>query len=305
MKKNIIIGTDNSLHCKASVRYAVDLAKRLDHLAVMLVHVEPMVSDYLVEAKNINAMRVLQKKNRAKALELLEAYKKEMLRRGMPENRIQLKTLSRKKGIAEDLLTFAQEGQFDAILTGRRGVSYLKNLMMGSVTANLLNHSQVVPIWVVDGEISSHHFLVAVDGSENALRTVDHLSFVLNGISDAKIVFFHVQPKLRDYCEINFDDQPVSDIEKIFLDTQQKCIDEFYGKAIALLDNAGFKKDQIQFKAVSNNLRVGKAILEEVQNGDYGTIIIGKHGTGKTVFSGSVSRYVVSKATDCAIWVIP
>jgi nucleotide-binding universal stress UspA family protein len=305
MQKHIVIAVDNSVHSKASVHYAAALSQKIGTLDVMLVHIEPILSDYLHEARNLSAMRVLKEKNRAKAMELLTSFKDTMVRKGMPEGRIQLKTLSRKRGIAEDLLTFAQEGQYDAILTGRRGVSYLKNLMMGSVTANLLTHSKIVPIWVVDGETASQKFLVAVDGSENALRTVDHLSFMLGGVPGVEIVFFHVKPRLKDYCEINFDDHPPSDIEQIFMDTQQKCIDEFYGKAIALLDNAGFQKEQIQFKVVNNNLLVGKAILDEAQNGGYGTIIIGRHGLAKTVFSGSVSRYVVNKATNCALWVVP
>jgi hypothetical protein len=45
--------------------------------------------------------------------------------------------------------------------------------------------------------------LLAVDGSESALRAVDHMAFMLSGNPEVRFCFFHVTPRLKDCCEID------------------------------------------------------------------------------------------------------
>ena len=49
---------------------------------------------------------------------------------------------------------------------------------------------------------------------------------------------------------------------------------------------------------------IGSAIVEEARAGDYGTVVVGRRGGGNAFFMGSVSRSVLGKSANCALWVV-
>ena len=78
------------------------------------------------------------------AREILEQYKKDMVRMGIDENRIEIVTRPRSLGLAKDIIDFGQVGRYDAIVVGSRRMSRLQRVFMGSVSANLLKPSEIV-----------------------------------------------------------------------------------------------------------------------------------------------------------------
>lgn len=95
-----------------------------------------------------------------------------------------------------DILVLSQAASYDAILVGRRGASYLREWVMGSVTAGLVEHSEVLPIWVVDGDVKTDNIVLAADGSQASLRALDHMIFMLSAKTDRKIHVVHVRPQI-------------------------------------------------------------------------------------------------------------
>ena len=51
-------------------------------------------------------------------------------------------------------------------------------------------------------------------------------------------------------------------------------------------------------------VNVGKAILDEAKKGNYGTVVIGRRGASKAFFMGSVSRYVLDRISNRALWLV-
>jgi nucleotide-binding universal stress UspA family protein len=305
MQKKILVAVDGSIHTKQAIRYAARLSSMVEDITYELIHIQPAVSQYLKEDADQSRLKAVMARQATQARQLLEEYKDQMLRRDVTESRIILTTLPRQRGVAEDVLNFGQNGRYDAVLIGRRGASYLTELMLGSVTANLIAHTQVIPIWMVDGDVASDKILVAVDGSEGSLRAVDHLSFILAGQTDVQLQFVHVEPRLGDYCDIDLNDPAAADTTEVSLNENRRCIDRFYAQARAIMQEAGFSEKQLDIKVVKSMMRTGKAVVDEARNGDYGTVVIGRHGQGRTVFGGSVARYVINKATERALWIVP
>ena len=176
---------------------------------------------------------------------------------------------------------------------------------MGSVSANILEHSKSIPIWLIDGEVDSSKIMFAVDGSENSLKAVDHLALIMNNNPDVNILFFHVQPKISDFCPIDFDSADSDRIEDVIVRGDKKCIDQFFTHALKKLKAAGIDDHQIEVKTSDALFNPGKAIIEEAKQGGYGTILIGRRGINKAFFTGSVSRYVMNQITDKALWIVP
>ena len=51
-------------------------------------------------------------------------------------------------------------------------------------------------------------------------------------------------------------------------------------------------------------MNVGKAIVDEAKKGNYGTVVIGRRGVSKAFFMGSVSRYVLDRTRNRALWLV-
>lgn len=308
MKKKIMLPVDDSVHSRHAVDYAVNLSAVSRELHYVLFHVQPGISGFLEdEAKtDFNARRQLEKimaKNGKHAHALLEAHKKRMVKQGIAEDHIEMFSQPKSMGIAKDIMDWAQQHIYDAVVVGRRGLSGLQKSIMGSVTSKLASHAMVCPLWVVDGTPKSDKVLLAVDGSESSLRAVDHLGFMFEDNKKVKITLFHVTLKLSDYCEINFDDKG-RDLEAVVTQGARRCVDRFFAHAQEKFRQVGMGEDQVEIKVSKRAIQGGKAIIQEAKKGGYGTVVVGRRGTGKAFFIGSVSQHVLDNASDLALWVV-
>ena len=308
MKKKILLAVDDSIHSKHAIVYAAKMAAISDQLNYTLFHILPSISQYLIdEAKtNFKAGNEIQniiRKNQEKAYQFLNNYKEQIVKMGIKEDQIDIVVQPKMLGMARDVLEHAQKGLYDAICIGRRGLTRLQTTFAESVTKKLLQHSQVIPVWVVDGEVESKKVMAAVDGSESSLRAVDHLCFMLLGNDEINITIFHVAAKIGDYCEIDFSDTG-AELEKLVIEGDKRCVQSFYTHALKKFREAGIGEDRILIKEVKPRMNVGKAIINEVNQGKYGTVVLGRRGLSRSFFMGKVSEYVIDKIGNCALWLV-
>jgi len=310
MQKKILLAVDNTRPSRRTLDYALQLSSVIDELHYVLFHIQPMISLFLQDEARISALARKQldkivKKNQEVADKMLDDYRRQMEQHGVAPERIECITSIRTLGYAKDIIEKAQKEQYDAIVVGRRGISGLQKMYSGSVTTDILEWSQVIPVWLVDGEIASGEILMAIDGSEASLRAVDHVSFILSKKPDARLTLLHVTGNARNYCEIGLDEQPNLDLEDIVARVDKACIDQFYPHAMQKFEDAGISKDQIRIETVKGGRRIGKTILDFAQKGNYNTVVVGRRGVNKSFFMGSASRYMINKISNGALWVIP
>jgi nucleotide-binding universal stress UspA family protein len=206
--------------------------------------------------------------------------------------------------VARDIIIRAETGRFDAIVVGRRGLTGLQQLFIGSLTAKLCEHTEIVPVWVVDGECRNDGFLVAVDGSANSLRAVDHLAFMVSGVPSVPITLLHVIPRFSDHCEIDFEDT-AGQAAAVLTRSDQRCLDRFAAKAVDRLKEAGLDSGSIDFKQVNRATGIGRAILEIARRQGLGTVVVGRRGSGGAFYHGRVCRYVMEKSAARTFWLVP
>jgi len=308
MERKILLALDDSIHSMHAVRYAVSLSSLLKEAAFTLFHVQPTISQFLLdEAKtDFKAKAELDKlirKNAEHARGILEKYKTQMVRMGIGEKCIDVAARPRLLGLVKDILDHAEKGRYDAIVVGRRGLSRVQKAFMGSVTTKLVEHSGIIPVWVIDGEVTSKKFIVAVDGSEASLRAVDHLSFIIGGNPDVRVTLFHVVPKLGALFGIKFGRKEAG-IEQVFAETDKQHMDHFYAAAQKKFREAGIPEGRIEFRVTTRSGNVGKAVIDEAKKEDYDTIVIGRSGVSRAFFMGSVSRYVIDNSSNRALWLV-
>jgi nucleotide-binding universal stress UspA family protein len=308
LQKKILLAVDDSVYSKHAIVYAAKMATITSQLNYTLFHVLPTISQYLIdEAKTDFKAKAdlgkIMRKNHDKAIRFLNNYKDQMVTMGIREDRINVIAQPKMIGMARDILEHAQKGLYDAICIGRRGLTRLQETFSGSVTKKILQHSQFIPVWVVDGEVTSQKVMVAVDGSESSLRAVDHLCFMLMDNPDVEITLFHVAAKIGDYCEIDFNDTD-GELEKLVVEGDKRCVQSFYIHALKKFKDVGIAEDRIQMKEVKPRMNVGKAIINEIKKEKYGTVVLGRRGMSRSFFIGKVSEYVSEKIESCSLWLV-
>ena len=310
LEKKVLIAVDGS---KAS-QYAVDYVAAMEsamisNLTVTLLYIMSSVPPFLRreaqrDAATAKQLRSMETKNRQAADEALQSAKKRLLHKGMKEDFIELKAVPRSSDVARDILFEAEHGIYDALVMGRRGISKAQELFVGSVTNKIVQHAERLPIWIVDGSVKSHKVLCAVDGSEGSLKAVDHMGFMLGGTPDAEVTLFHVGATLANYCPIDFSESEAKEIEGELMHSDEECMDDFYDRALKILQDAGFSLEQIHTESEEGRIGVSKAILQKVKKHGYGTVVVGRRGENRSFFLGHVSDKVLARGNDLAVWIV-
>jgi nucleotide-binding universal stress UspA family protein len=68
----------------------------------------------------------------------------------LPEERLAILAKPLRRGIALDILDEAHANNCDTVVVGRRGLSKVKEMVMGSVSHDLVHKAEGLAIWIVD-----------------------------------------------------------------------------------------------------------------------------------------------------------
>jgi nucleotide-binding universal stress UspA family protein len=312
--KNILLPVDDSIYSTQALQYVVTMSPDLQDIHYSLFYVQPILSDYILEEAEHDpvAMKKLERlneRNAALADTILKRHKERLVQSKVPEENIKLLTMRRELGASKDIIQQAYDLSADAIVMGRRGLSKIQEAFIGSTTKAVVDNSSDIPVWVIDSEITSRKILLAVDGSTNSIRALDYLLDFVHPDSAFDLTLYHVQPSLRDCCEIDFTaSQSPEDLEAvagIIEKADRHCIDNFMGLARRKFEEKKIHGDRIKTKTQQTKLSIGGAIVDEFNNNGYGTLIVGKRGIDKKFFMGSVSNYLISQMERGALWVVP
>jgi len=311
--KRYILPVDGSIHSIHAVQYMSMMSPIMEDGLYVLFYVQPIISDYLKEEarKNPRAMEKLDqldKKNAARGNEILNRYKERMMAH-VPEERILLLTQRRMMGVTWDIIHQASSEGVDAIVMGRHGYSRFHDTFIGSTTRTVIDRNTDIPIWMIDGEVDSRNLLVAVDGSMNSLKALNYLCDILRRAPDVQLTLFHVQPSWRDYCGIDFAETQTAESDEIiskFIErVDRECVENFMGYALRRLKELEIPENKVIMTTRPTRLNIGKTIIEEFRDGNYGTLIVGKRGICGAHMMGSVSNYLVTHLENGALWIVP
>ncbi len=309
MEKKILIAVDGSINSRRAIEYTVKMESFIKDIHYNLINIQPKISEFLIEDARMDSkaragLKAVIDKNQEDSMRILNEAKDLIIKLGVEETKIETVTQPVVMGVAKGILDYAKQALCDAIVLGRAGISRLAESFMGSVSNSVLEHTSTTPVWAVGGEVKSSKIMIAVDGSESALNAVDHVSFMLGENPEVQITLLHITPRLRDYCTIDFEDDGVP-MSEIIAQGDKRCIDTFYTHAEERFKEAGIKRSQLEINQVKSTLNIGKTIVNEAKTGDFGTLVVGRRGVNNSFFMGSVSRYILTNASDFAVWLVP
>ena len=263
MDKKILVAVDGSPAALKAVDY-VGLMEgaMIRELKVTLLYIMNPVPPYLRrdgqrDPESFKRLRELETRNRKQAAEVLDKCTEHLVRHGMAPEAVEKKPLPRSSDAARDILFEAEQGLYDALVLGRRGISKAQELFLGSVTNKVVQHAERLPLWVVGGQVTSLKVLCPVDGSEGSLKAVDHLAYMLGENPECKITLLHVGASLGNYCTLDFMETELAEgIEADIMHSDAQCMDDFYARALRVLEQSGLSPEQVETKTIEGGMSV-------------------------------------------------
>jgi nucleotide-binding universal stress UspA family protein len=309
-QKMIVIPVDGSENSLKSISYIHLMFSPKHKLKVTVFHVLPSLPPVLIEesskdAKIVEQIQSLKKKNIGLAGRLLTDAKNKLIKMGFDEQAVETVYHERRVGIARDICNWAEDNRADAVIISTRGRSKLAAFFLGETANKVLEYSRTCPVWLVKGTFKKKHAILAIDNSKNALRAVSHAGFMLSG-TDVDVTVFHSKRDLKRFLPKELADE-FPEIQKFWRRKAGKVILPFIQKAKEMLLEAGLREGQITTKLVDGSRSTAADILEEMKSSKAGSLFIGLHGYSNVAdfAMGSVTRKVLNQAEDMAVCIVP
>jgi len=184
----------------------------------------------------------------------------------------------------------ADEGEYDLIVMGRRGMTHLERALMGSVTARVIGHTQKDVLVVPDNASTGlNNVLLASDGSKHGSTAID------GAINYAR----SYKGKLNIIQVVEVTDE--------FQAYAPEAVDKMIFKAKKDLNDIKVRAEEsgVEAEVFVREGRPYEVITALAELFDAGVIVMGSHGrTGlMRLFMGSVTARVIGHAT-CPVLVI-
>lgn len=144
MVKNLLVAWDGSEQAQNALRYAIEETKRrgLDNLTAVYAETEgdarlrAMLNDYKVKIDED-----LLRRKRSRAEDILEKAKSIGAEEGV---KVETHFIPHDKGIAVDIVRFAEDNGFDHIVVGSHGRSGIAHIALGSVAEGIVKRASCI-----------------------------------------------------------------------------------------------------------------------------------------------------------------
>jgi nucleotide-binding universal stress UspA family protein len=317
VRKKILLSVDGSEHALQAVRYTATTLPA-DEVEVVLFHIMTRVPEsfwdlqkepaYHYRFLDIGEWEVQQEtviqEFMSQACEILYAA-------NIPRESVRVCIQDRKIGIAQDIIAESLRG-YDTVVVGRRGLSELKDLVLGSTANKLMEKLAQIPVWVIGARQQRGKFLVALDASEGAMLAVDYVAKMVGCCPHFEVTLFHVvrgfdifhqavgKPAARDS-----DGLWQERLEKE-LDQASSGIEGVFAEATRRLVEAGMEAACVSRKVFKGASSRAGAIVDEVEKGGFDTVVVGRRGLSRVqeFFMGRVSNKVIHLTKDKTVWVV-
>ena len=157
MAKKILIAVDESKHSMKAVNYVAKGMEKTGTVTLISVIPDPTAACGLdspaltpLFKQNRKTFCAVEDAKKDKVKAFMDKAKKVLVEAGFPSKDVTIKIRKKKAGIARDILKEAQQGKYSTLVIGRRGLSAIKQFMMGSVSNKIVQLAKSVSVIVVD-----------------------------------------------------------------------------------------------------------------------------------------------------------
>ena len=230
-------------------------------------------------------------------LPLLEEGKRSLQEKGVVAP---IETRVAEGKIGEEIIGLAGEEGYNTIVIGRRGLSPVKGLLLGSVTRQVLSLAREMTVFVVGQEVAFNPtspiapLLLPVDGSDPSLAAVQQGATLIQSFKDSnpQLTLLHV----IDFALL---DTAYAEGNTLLIEVGEKIL----ATSRRILEEAGLQ-DVVTEKFLAGN--PPRVIAEKAEEGHYTLILMGARGLSalKRLVLGSVSSEVLHGISKSIVGIV-
>ena len=156
MEKKILVAIDDSENAMRAVEFVANFFTPdnkitlfnviQDTVALCAMH-SPELTPYFISQQS--SFCVLEDKKKELVNEAMQKAKRILLNAKFKEKNITIKSEIKKSGVARDIIKEAKSG-YSAVVMGKKGLSGIKDFIMGSVSQKVFNTAKDISVLVVD-----------------------------------------------------------------------------------------------------------------------------------------------------------
>ena len=156
MKKNLLVAIDDSENAIRAVEFVanfftpdnrVTLFSVIQDTAALCEMNSPELTPYFTAQQS--SFCLLEDKKKALVNEALLKAKEILTEAGFEEENITIKSEIKQKGVARDIINEAKTG-YNAIVMGRRGMSGIKEFILGTISQKVFNSAKDISVLFVN-----------------------------------------------------------------------------------------------------------------------------------------------------------
>jgi nucleotide-binding universal stress UspA family protein len=248
----------------------------------------------------VKQVRAWEVQHRKTMQEYMENARQILLKAGVSAPAVEVKIQNRKTGFARDIIQEAQNGYY-AVISRRRGMTGLRNIVLGSVATKLVERLSFLPLILAGRKPVGNRILLAFDGSEGSQRAVDFVGKTLGGFEFEVRVIHVIRGKENSHPVSSLFYSPTKHTEF----SREQMTAKLASVEKKLVD-LGFQPRQISTKVVSGAVSRAGTIVAEAKQQNYGTLVMGRRGHSRVrdFFIGRVTNKVIHMARERSVWVV-
>ena len=157
MAKKILVAVDESKSSMKAVKYVARAMEKTGTVTLFSVLPDATAACGLdgpslvpLFKGNRQAFCAIEDTKKETVKRFMEDGKAVLVEAGFPSKNVAIKIRKKKVGIARDILKEAQHGKYTTLVIGRRGLSGIKQFLMGSVSNKVVALAKKVSVIVVD-----------------------------------------------------------------------------------------------------------------------------------------------------------
>jgi len=233
----------------------------------------------------------------------LRLARERLIRVGVPDERIKSSVIA-AGSVSRAIQAEAEDLLVDAVLIARKGLGFVGEMLLGSVSADLFKKCHQIPLWIIDGEVKKRDILLSVDGSYHSLMAADHLGYILSGRQDIQIVLYH--------CRRFFEKKVENDLEQVharwgehWCKTYLMGDNPTYEGPRQVLFEAGIPKNRITILPKATRIDSSSSIINQARRHQCGTIVMGRRLPGMVRgIWGEVASKTIKHTQNMALWIV-
>ena len=306
MNKKILIATDGSTYSNQALVYAARMFGDRQDISFHLLNCTPPNHDALPEPldsqHSLFPTSAATDGRRNSANSCLQQAKERLCRLGITADRI-TSSVAAAGNIARAIQGEAERLLVDCIVIARRGIGFVGEMLLGSVSADLFRKCHQIPLWIIDGEVTSKNILISVDGSCHSLMAVDHLAHILSGREDIQIFLYHFKRFFQGKAGLRKQLHPKWDEDwcKTYL-TGKSSI---YDAPLQLLRETGIPESRVTILPESTHIDESSSMIGQARRHQCGTIVMGRRRAGMTrSIWGEVASRTIKNTQNMTLWIV-